>query len=173
MEPKYLGIVNNEQISHESGFVAITRDKSEIEDVVQDVLSERIKYNLEMELYYQGKEADQVDYSKVPDFVRKHTKKLGESERFKTAPNHIKKLFEESNTVEQFFLEAEEHHYKDEFGVSIEYEFLYNVEVYDLSSLSSDLKSKLSLIEPNKFIYLSEMDVDLELALKDKLDLSF
>jgi len=152
MEPKYLGIVNNELTSDGSGFVVITHSQSELEMVVQGVLSERIKHDLEWELHYQKKEPNQVDYSKVPDFVKRHMT-----------------ISQKGN---EFFLEAEGDQYKDEFGLSIECGdgFFYNIEIYDLGGLPSTLKSQLASLEPNKFIYLHEMDNELERGLKKQFD---
>lgn len=152
MEPKYLGIVNNELTSDGSGFVVIDCDQNELGTIVQGVLSERIKQDLECELNYQKKELNQVDYSKVPDFVKRH--------------------MTISQKRNEFFLEAEGDQYKDEFGLSIECGdgFFYNIEIYDISGLPPTLKSQLASLEPNKFIYLHEMDSELERGLKKQFD---
>jgi hypothetical protein len=174
-KPKYLGIVNNEQTSDGSGFVVITRGQDELEDAVQDILCECIKHDLKWELDSQGKQPDEIDCSRLPAFIRKHTKKLRESERFNSAPAHLRNLFEKFKAHESYFLEAEEDDYLAEFGLSIEggEGFLYNVEVYDIQQLPQSLKSQLGSLDPNKFIYLYEMDCELENGLKKEGGISF
>ncbi|MBI4143787.1 hypothetical protein HY486_00885 [Candidatus Woesearchaeota archaeon] len=155
MNPQYLVIVNNEQTSDGSGFFVVAGDQKKLEETVQEILSERIKEGLEEELRYQERQPDEVDYRKVPDFIKSHLTKSREGK--------------------QFSLEAEGDQYQAEFGLSIKTGagFLYGVEVYDVSGLPAELAAKLASLAPNTFIYLHEMDTDLELELKERLDVVF